>query len=502
MKFNINLSRENLKLMLLFFLILVIVILLYIIFNSNIENFETKDCSDCKVNPESGNCIGINDFSYNASLIINPSTQYDIPMDNLISIKDYNYKFCPWEENCSNDVNFIDNIISQVDRLRLSNTELKQKAINNIQCCSGSQFYNNNTYELSNNYLFNNYDNSCSDLFSNVNEISNSNRNLYLNILSSGTYKKIQNICRYTDISNYSDENKMGLFFKQNLSGEILFFQQNNLSPREILDRLQITSLKNMTNDLTLSTAFNEDMTFLNNNSNKNLNQFTQTELQKLNIIKNNITNNYITSPSDTIISSYNYMLLDNSFNIMNSQATAISETGNDQYLILPDQFINCTGVINDICNQTYEDISQEFITKFTGDNMYKYMRPSSDASYTTQQDSMPVNYGPSMDIAMELKSLETVQQGGLAPTNVINQYLTAINGFYENQIKTLLAPKNHSYDSKLVFQNNGTLERDNTFFVYKGENSTNDYSFNMPPTQDASFGWYGPSALYSPLKF
>ena len=90
MKFNINLSRENLKLMLLFFLILVIVILLYIIFNSNIENFETKDCSDCKVNPESGNCIGINDFSYNASLIINPSTQYDIPMDNLISIKDYN----------------------------------------------------------------------------------------------------------------------------------------------------------------------------------------------------------------------------------------------------------------------------------------------------------------------------------------------------------------------------------------------------------------------------
>ena len=71
----------------------------------------------------------------------------------------------------------------------------------------------------------------------------------------------------------------------------------------------------------------------------------------------------------------------------------------------------------------------------------------------------------------MELKTLETVQQGGLAPTNVINQYLTAINGFYENQIKTLLAPKNRSYDSKeLVFQNNGTLERDNTFFVYNGE--------------------------------
>lgn len=502
MKFNINLSRENLKLMLLIFLILVILILLYIIFNNNIENFGNKDCSDCRVNPESGNCIDLNDFSYNASMITNQGTPFNISMDKLISIKDDVYKFCPWEENCSNDVNFIDNIISQTERLMLSNEELKQRAKNNIQCCSGSQFYNSNTYELSNNYLFNKYDNSCINLFSIVNDISNSNTTLYDNIISSDTYRKIQNICRYTDISNYRDENKMGLFFKQNLSGEILFFQQNNLSPREILDRLQITSLKNMTNDLTLSIAFNEDMTFLNNNSNKNLNQFTQTELQKLDVIKNNITNNYITSTSDTIISSYNYMLLDNSFNIMNSQATAISQTGTDQYLILPDQFINCTGVVNDICNQTYEDISQEFITKFTGDNMYKYMKPSADASYTTQQDSMPVNYGPSMDIAMELKRLETVQQGGLAPTNVINQYLTAINGFYENQIKTLLAPKNHSYDSKLVFQNNGTLERDNTFFVYKGKNSTNDYSFNMPPTQDASFGWYGPSPLYSPLKF
>ena len=127
------------------------------------------------------------------------------------------------------------------------------------------------------------------------------------------------------------------------------------------------------------------------------------------------------------------------------------------------------------------------------------YFGVASDAQYTTMQNSEPVNHGPSMDLAMELKGLETVQQGGTAPVSVINQYLRAIDGFYQKQINKLTGPSKHNFDESIVFDNNDLDVVTPTFFTYEND-PNNEYECMESITghPNDKFKYCGPTPYYS----
>ena len=104
------------------------------------------------------------------------------------------------------------------------------------------------------------------------------------------------------------------------------------------------------------------------------------------------------------------------------------------------------------------------------------------------------------MDLAMEFKRLEYVEPGGTAPTGVIDQYLRAINGFYEKQIASMLGPRTHAVNDQLVFENDGLETKKSTFFVYENE-PNNEFECQPSITGEDKFKYCGPSAYYSEFK-
>jgi len=85
--------------------------------NSNIilENLSnSKECSECKISPSNNNCKPIYDINYNWD-----RTNKTVNVNNV----ETDYIFCEWEPNCSNNTRE-NNILTQEERLKLSNTEL------------------------------------------------------------------------------------------------------------------------------------------------------------------------------------------------------------------------------------------------------------------------------------------------------------------------------------------------------------------------------------------
>ena len=101
----------------------------------------------------------------------------------------------------------------------------------------------------------------------------------------------------------------------------------------------------------------------------------------------------------------------------------------------------------------------------------------------------------------MELKNLPSVDQGGLAPVSTINQYLTAINNFYEKQMANLIGPKTHSYNQTLQFDIDGLETKETTFFKYDGS-FNNTYDCHSSITGNKLFDYCGPSAYYKYEQF
>ena len=120
-----------------------------------------------------------------------------------------------------------------------------------------------------------------------------------------------------------------------------------------------------------------------------------------------------------------------------------------------------------------------------------------SDETIKTASELTPNNYGPSMDLAMELANLQTIPPGGTAPVSVINQYLNTINGFYENQIQNLIGPRTHAINDQIVFDNNTLETKTNTFLTYEND-ANNTYECTNSVTQDSKFEYCGPTPYYS----
>ena len=129
-----NKYRNLFKMVLLLF---IIVSSTYVLFVATSENkmrenlANNKDCSNCTMKPDSGNCVPIYDISYTYSLIPNSVNKYRLDICNIIT----NNVFCQWEPQCR-----FDNIASQSERMLQANSNINQ-SIYDVRCCSGSSFY-------------------------------------------------------------------------------------------------------------------------------------------------------------------------------------------------------------------------------------------------------------------------------------------------------------------------------------------------------------------------
>ena len=165
-KINLNFIKNSAKFLILAFLIIYCIYILYFSSLKTVESFEsynkTEDCSKCEVKPSSGNCIKIYDFSY--SIIDDGQTELTISFEKI----DTSYIFCPWEPNCDNSDNYRDNMLDDDSRQLKSNSELEANmfgSLNNVTCCSGSDFYaaeTKNYYSVFDNLnTINNISNMC-----------------------------------------------------------------------------------------------------------------------------------------------------------------------------------------------------------------------------------------------------------------------------------------------------------------------------------------------------
>ena len=100
--------------------------------------------------------------------------------------------------------------------------------------------------------------------------------------------------------------------------------------------------------------------------------------------------------------------------------------------------------------------------------------------------------------VTMELKGLESVQQGGTAPVSVGNQYLEQLMDFIKNKWQFNQSSK-HTFDQSLEFDNNG-LDVIEPFFTYENEpNKT--YESIESITGNKEFDYNGPTPYYSDFK-
>jgi len=187
MKNNLKLSNYITKL---FFVVIIIIITMTSIYLSTNNIFEgneninkTYDCSKCELKPSSSNCYYIK--------------QFDISNDKLIISND-DILFCPWKPNA---IDCYDGSYSDVRNINNKNTI----------CCSGSDFYDNNTYLLQEVKTIKDNSNICSkDKFKNHQYCINLNNELNNFDNIKGSLFMIDN----TD--TYSTINEMG----QTVSGE------------------------------------------------------------------------------------------------------------------------------------------------------------------------------------------------------------------------------------------------------------------------------------------
>tara|TARA_B110001450_G_scaffold252310_3_gene273873 strand:- start:19324 stop:20574 length:1251 start_codon:yes stop_codon:yes gene_type:complete len=416
MKLNINFIKNIGKTLIIGFIIIYCIYILYF-FNSNlVEGFsKTFDCSFCEMKPTSGNCFNIKNIN-----IANNNVEYT----------DSSYIFCPWDQNCPN----------------LSNN----KGINEITCCSGSNFYNTNNLKYADVSIVNDSLNKCFPDFSN------------------------NGYC--LDLSNSVNSNFTGMVFKNVIKNSNILLD-NNLTIPEILNYQNSLELKNNVSKTDLESLNNElKQLDLNNDTDKNRKKQIQEDL---------VANYFKSKILDEI---FNYKLLDKSLTMIGN---------NNQYILNKNEFLDCFGNKKTINTAKFSEAQKkQFINK-------DYFDIAEDASYTTMQDTTQRLYPNQQDLEMELKNLEQIPPGGNVPTSVINQYLRAINSFYEKQMDNMMGPKTHTVNQQLVFDNN-TLDmktKSNTFFVY--DNSYNNtYDCQPGITNDKNFKYCGPEAYYQDMKF
>ena len=533
-KINLNFIKNLAKFLILAFLIIYCIYILYFSSLKTVESFaNTYDCSKCEVKPTSGNCIKIYDISYHKVQSNDGTNFFTISYEKI----DTSYVFCPWEPNCD-----ISNMLDDDSRMGISNQELSAnmyKGLNNIRCCSNtSPWYNTNTINYNNISTIINNKNDCNAVNSQVqtffNNINATTKNQIVNQLGLG------NDIDYTDIfggsNNYLDfrtqcnikHDFSGILFKVDISdtGHVLLdprLRKPGLTRKTIIDNIiSKQQLIDISNDaikeekydyVTRQTklAMKRDYNYIVNNRtidvsnsfyqvidkhNQELNKLkTQTMSdddfnQRLTIIITALVNHYKLAPSNYNNSNDNFYEI---FKYLPSKDTNNSRINppsgyTRQYILNENEFLNCFGRI-----ESPPDLSFNFTA--SGDFF-----GSSDPSLVTFGETTPFDSGPISDLSAELRRLQNVPPGGNAPVGVINQYLNAINGFYERHIANMLGPKTHTPNNQLVFENDNLEIKTPTFFKYETD-PNNTYECQPSITGNDKFKDCGPSAYYTEFR-
>jgi hypothetical protein len=496
--FNINIDFKTIQeIFILIIILLLVFYCIYILYFSSNPDEGFANCSNCQMKPSSGDCMPIYDFSYT------PTAGQGYKDLSLI---DTSYIFCPWEANCTRD-DYLANMDDQDTRLALSNEDFEyNKGHNNITCCSGIinddgvNFYQ----EYSSSFFDNNYTSDALQQCSSFNEYVIDNRGILKNSAFSSSSKRDvdtntffrykQQICDRQDFS--------GILFEKSVIDHSNILLDPDLTFQELKDyqntlEFSYNTLPNGTRRR-IPIIYYGDISFTIDQINDQLKQLTTNPSQIQSI------QGYSKLELQTMLSKFfanDISYQDISYIPVNSSfVPIINSINNSQYLLNEEQFFNCFGDIKDICaNNT--GIGSQFEQNIQSDILdnINYFDVS-DTNIKTASELTPNNYGPKNDLEMELANLQSVQPGGTAPVSVINQYLNAINGFYENQIQNLIGPRTHAINDQIVFDNNTLETKTNTFLTYEND-ANNSYQCNDSVTQDNKFKYCGPTPYYSDLK-
>ena len=514
-----NKYRNLIKIALITFIVVSSLYVLYISNNGYIiaENFaNTRDCSDCTMKPDSGNCVPLYDISYNYSQI-DGTNKFKLDICNIIT----NNVFCQWESQC-----LFDNIASQNERSLLANSSINQ-SIYDVTCCSGSSFYNNNNINFNYSVIKTNTSNiaDCSNIKNIIRQSISGTIDLSYDPLIFNTTNRICNTLEPTG----SLFNKRGMLFSKSESKSNIFSDPKTM-PNDIINYISTSNIRNEIRAIidglrgpniqpSSLNGFNE--VDLNNN----ITQLTQlndalvlkarTENLQRQLKRSDLTsaqNSSFASILNSLQTVYRVALpnallqerTDYSYRLVNNNNSPLNLANPNQYLLNSDQFFNCMGIIK-------QDISSSFtsaqIADFSNNDYFGTAgRPVTqgglgEASYSAL-GSIPTNSYPSNnDLEMELKRLETVPASGNAPVSVISTYLNTINSFYEKQIQNASGPREHSYNQQLVFDNNSLETKQSTFFTYN-KDVNNVYKCSPSITGNSKFEYCGPEAYYESPTF
>lgn len=517
---NINSTKNILKFLLLAFIVILCIYILYISSLSTIEAFtESKDCSNCQIMPSSGNCVKLYEFSsvnLNTYSSINNISSYLSSNQKLpdLSFVDTSYIFCPYEQKCIGE-NIIDN--------RNASGE-----IIDITCCSGSTWFQNNVSNFQSNKFVNDLNENCNNINNNINQYINSidphgNKDI-LDIIPD-SYFNVRSMC-----NNYKNNDMSGMIFERNISSSGNILTDPKLLPnssdtndriqsvQELLDAQKMLSLPMEKKEINYTVFENGSEitktrfeTGVSGEILKQINDLND-ELKKLNPIRNDfdnvfkriqkdLSNIYIDSSGDPLIEYIDYNYTPYKPNSITGQLQIISPplTANvESYILNEHEFLNCFGNKSDNKDMSFNN------DDFSG-NLFSLGRENAfgvdeRAEYKTQQDLQSNKYGDIIDLSAEFRHLENVDLGGTAPTGVIDQYLRAINSFYEKQMANMLGPRTHAVNQQLVFDNDGLETKESTFFVYENK-PNNEYECQPSITGNDKFKTCGPSAYYSEFK-
>lgn len=514
-----NKYRNLIKIALITFIVVSSLYVLYISNNGYIiaENFaNNRDCSDCTMKPDSGNCVPLYDISYNYSQI-DGTNKFKLDICNIIT----NNVFCQWESQC-----LFDNIASQNERGLLANSSINQ-SIYDVTCCSGSSFYNNNNINFNYSVIKTNTSNiaDCSNIKNIIRQSISGTIDLSYDPLIFNTTNRICNTLEPTG----SLFNKRGMLFSKSESKSNIFSDPKTM-PNDIINYISTSNIRNeiraiidglrapniqpsslngfnevdLNNNITQLTQLNDALVLKARTENlqRQLKRSDLTSAQNSSFasILNSLQTVYrVALPNDLLQERTDY-----SYRLVNNNNSPLNLANPNQYLLNSDQFFNCMGIIK-------QDISSSFtsaqIADFSNNDYFGTAgRPVTqgglgEASYSAL-GSIPTNLYPSNnDLEMELKRLETVPASGNAPVSVISTYLNTINSFYEKQIQNASGPREHSYNQQLVFDNNSLETKQSTFFTYN-KDANNVYECSPSITGNSKFEYCGPQAYYESPTF
>lgn len=477
------------KILIITFIILYCLYILYFSYTTIYESLENiVDCSDCKMNPTSGNCKDI----YDLSLIQDPI--YPNKLD--ISLINTDMKFCPWEARCPEERNIKE--YGDDDFNRVNRTGKIEDDLITLQCCSGSPFYSD--YNVQYNTIQNKFNNQrdCSNLENYIYQLTR-DKNLTQLANQENVIKQAKEMCYAIDNSD------QGMIFKTNLKKIQNIMIDPQLSVSEIIELQNRLSLRQPDQNKPLGRQHREEINTLN----VRLRNLVTTD-PNFNTTKQSIVNQlqqYFYDISENI---YSYTLLDNNLLPVTATSTNVistNVTSTNDYILNKNEFFDCFGNKQEQLEASFNIFDEQFISgdakrKFDLSDNIDFFGADVNASYTTVTENNQRFYPDGEDLKMELRRLESIDNNQ-APVShsIINSYLSAINGFYERQIKNLMGPKTHTFNQELEFDNNSLETKEASFFVYETE-LNKDFSCINSVTGNSDFEYCGPAPYYDNNSF